>query len=111
MGLIGNFKKGGGFSNLGKKLSGAGGRMMKVGGMVSKVGGFFDPRMAEIGDAISTAGSAVSGIGGISSQASELGNQLKARDIGRAGQSINSMVGGGRAVADTIRQGSNLKYS
>jgi hypothetical protein len=107
-----NFQKRGGFSGFGKRLSGVGGRFMKAGGLVVKVGGFFDPRLAEIGDAMMTAGKVSQGIGSMVQTGSSLVSDLRKDKV-----DIQKLVQGGqvlrkeaRDVDTAIREGRKLRF-
>tara|TARA_S200002703_G_scaffold13611_1_gene11933 strand:+ start:7590 stop:7940 length:351 start_codon:yes stop_codon:yes gene_type:complete len=105
-----NFNKKGGFGGLGEKFKDVGGRMAKVGGTIAKVGGFFDPRIAEVGDAIQTAGNVSQGIGGAVQNIPKLSDAVNKGDFQSAGQIAGELGGSGASIVQQIKDGSKLKY-
>ncbi len=91
-----NFKKSGGFSGMGKKFSEVGSKFVKAGDSVMKVGGFFDPRIAEVGDAIKTAG-----------QVSQVIGQGVSAGAGGDAQGVGQALA---QVPDMVRRGSQLRF-
>tara|TARA_R100000935_G_C2800846_1_gene150390 strand:+ start:519 stop:869 length:351 start_codon:yes stop_codon:yes gene_type:complete len=114
MGLFGkakdNFNKKGGFGGLGEKFKDVGGRMAKVGGTIAKVGGFFDPRIAEVGDAIQTAGNVSSGIGSAVQTIPKISDAVNTGDFGSVGAIAGDLGGQAGNLINQIKDGSKLKY-
>jgi len=105
-----NFKKKGGFSGLGKKLGEVGGKFAKAGGMITKVGGFFDPRIAEVGDAIKVAGEVSQGIGKATITGSKIGTAIRDKQYNKIGALGKELGDEGKSIAQGIKQGSQLKF-
>ncbi len=105
-----NFNKKGGFGGLGDKFKDVGGRMAKVGGTIAKVGGFFDPRIAEIGDALQTAGNVSQGIGGAVQNIPKLSSAVNKGDFESAGAIAGQIGSQGGSIVNQIKEGSKLKF-
>ena len=110
MKFFSNFKKKGGFSGLGKKLGEVGGKFAKAGGTIAKIGGFFDPRIAEVGDAIKVAGEVSQGIGRATITGSKIGTAIKDKDFNKIGALGKELGDEGKSIAQGIKQGSQLKF-
>jgi len=105
-----NFNKKGGFGGLGDKFKDVGGRMAKVGGTIVKVGGFFDPRIAEIGDAIQVAGNVSQGIGGAVQNIPKLSSAVNKGDFEGAGAIAGQIGSQGANLVSQVKKGSELKF-